>query len=114
MSMNNWEKMLDKKIQLAIKEKSVVDGLNLRANPPFTAAIMNYVHPSKFKPPNLDLYDETKDLINHVQSLKSYIIFLGISNKIMCRSFTLAFRNIAWNWYSMLKPNSISCFTEFV
>lgn len=114
MSMTDQEKMLNKKIQIAIKEKSFIKGLDLRANLPFTVTIMNYECPTKFKPSNLDPYDGTKDPPIHVLSFKSHTIFLGASNEMMCRSFLLTFKNATWNWYSTLKLKSISYFVEFV
>lgn len=88
---------MDTKIQLAIKEKIVMDGLDLTTYPPFTKRIINYEWPLKFRPPTLDLYDKTKDPVNHVQSFKSHIFFVGTLNEMMCRSFPLTFRNITWN-----------------
>lgn len=65
-SMTNWEKILDRKIQMTIKDKSIINGLDLRAIPPFTIVMMNYESLVKFRPPNLDSYDGTKDPINHI------------------------------------------------
>lgn len=101
------------KVQLAVKEKSTINGLDLSIRLLFISAIMNYEHPTKFRPLNLDPYDGTKDPVNHVQPFKSYIIFFGISKKMMCRSFPLKFRNAAWNWNSTLKPNSSNYFVKF-
>lgn len=50
MFMTNWEEMLDRKIQLAFKKKHIANGLDLYIRPLFTAAIMNYEHPTKFRP----------------------------------------------------------------
>lgn len=67
-----------------------------------------------FRPLTLDLYNGTKDSLNHVQSFKSLMIFLGASDEMMCRSFLLTLKNTTWNWYYTLKPNSINSFEEFV
>lgn len=66
MSLTEWEKMMDRKIKLAIKEKTMVDRLDLTPHPPFTKRIMNYECPPKFKPLTLDPYDRTKDLVKNV------------------------------------------------
>lgn len=66
MLIADWKEMVDRKIQMMIKEKNATSGLDLSARPPFTLAIMNYEHLTKFRPPNLDPYDETKDHVNHV------------------------------------------------
>lgn len=92
MSMTNWEYMLDRKIQLAICKRSDFDDLHFIAKPLFTARIINYKRPTKFRPPTLDPYNGTKDALNHVQSFKSYMIFFGSSNETICRSFPLAFK----------------------
>lgn len=80
---------------MAIKEKNTAYGIDLNAKPPFTAAIVNYECPMKFRPLTLDQYNETKNPIKHVQSFKSHLIFLGASNEMMCRSFPLTFCNTA-------------------
>lgn len=36
------EKLMERKIQVAIREKRPVNGLDLTLGPPFTIAIMNY------------------------------------------------------------------------
>lgn len=78
---------MDRKFQLAIQVKSDWDGLDLIANLLFIAYIMNYECLPKFRPPTLNPYDGTEDTLNHVQSFKSYMIFLGVLDEIMCRSF---------------------------
>lgn len=105
---------MDKKIKLAIKDKNTTNGLDLSTKPLFTVAIMDYERLFRFKPPNLNPYDDTKDLVNHVQSFKSHMIFLGASDEMKYKFFPLTFHNVACNWYSTLKPNSISYFEEFM
>lgn len=51
MSMVDWGEIIDKKIQIAMKEKNTTEGLDLNTRLPFTTTIMNYVHPVKFRPP---------------------------------------------------------------
>lgn len=58
--------MLDKKIQLPIRDQGNLDDLHLTAKPLLTARIMNYERPAKFRPPTLDPYDRIKDPLNHV------------------------------------------------
>lgn len=41
MSMIYWEEMLDRKIQIVIKETNAISDLELSARPSFIAAIMN-------------------------------------------------------------------------
>lgn len=49
-----------------MKEKNVVNRLDLSTNLLFNVAIMNYEYLVKFKPLNLDPYDGTKNPINHI------------------------------------------------
>lgn len=48
------------------REKSAMNRIDLKVNPSFTTMIMDYQRSPKFKPLTLNLYDETKDLLNHV------------------------------------------------
>lgn len=66
MSMGEWKQMMDRKIQLAIGEKNVVEGIDLTANPSFTTIMIEYQRPLKFIPLTLDPYDGTKVSVNYV------------------------------------------------
>lgn len=104
---------MDQKIQLAIKEKSVINRIDLMANPLFTLIKMDYQRTIKFKPPIINPYDGTKYLINYVQSFRSHMIYYRTLDKMMCRSFLFIFKNTIRNWYLTLKLNSNSSFTDF-
>lgn len=72
--IGEWDtKMIDRKIQLTTKKKARVNGLNLTIDPLFIASIISYQSSTKFKPPTIELYDATKDLVNHVYPFRSHI-----------------------------------------
>lgn len=86
------KEMMNKKILFAIKEKALMDGLNLTLNPLIATTIISYQKSPKFKPLIIKPYDGTKDPIKHVQTFKSSMIFHKKTYEMMCRSFPMAFR----------------------
>lgn len=62
------ERVIKKKIRSYIKEKGLLDSINVVMDPPFTEKIMVYLNTKKLKPLPIDSNDGTNDLVNHVQT----------------------------------------------
>lgn len=66
----DWEKKLkkimDRDIKSYMKEKDLLDSANIVMEPLFIEKIMAYPNIGKLKPPLIDPYDRTKDLVDHV------------------------------------------------
>lgn len=91
----------------------MIDPSSIVVEPLFTKKILKYLTTGKPKPPTIDLYDRTKDPINHVQTFQSYLRYLRALDAIMCQAFLTTFRMAAKAWYATLKTNSIALFKEF-
>ena len=76
----------------------------------FTASIISYPLPSKFKMPTLDSYDGTRDPCDHIAMFKTTMHLQGVPNEIMCRVFPTTLKGPARVWFGKLPPNSISSF----
>lgn len=63
---------MEKKIRSRMREKGLLDLTNVVIDPPFTKKVMEYPNSSKTEPPPIDLYDGTKDLVDHVQTFLSH------------------------------------------
>ena len=69
--MKNVRKELDK-VKNAMKGKTTinVDGIIKRTNSPFTANVLKCSLPPKFRLPQLEVYDGTKDPLDHIGAFK--------------------------------------------
>ncbi|KAI8546919.1 hypothetical protein RHMOL_Rhmol07G0156700 [Rhododendron molle] len=79
---------------------------------PFSKAIAEEVPPPNFKVSKFSVYDAKSDAPTHVQQFKSMAALCGLSEAMMCRTFSLSLPDTAMLWYTQLKPGSISSFGE--
>ena len=77
-----------------------------RTNSPFTAST------TSFPLPQVENYDESKDLLDHLESFKSLMHLQGAPDEIMYRAFPTTLKGPARIWFSKLMPNSIGIFKE--
>ena len=77
-----------------------------RTNSPFTAST------TSFPLPQVENYDESKDLLDHLESFKTLMHLQGALDEIMYRAFPTTLKGPARIWFSRLMPNSIGTFKE--
>ena len=66
---------------------SDLDDLVHRTDSPFTAFVTSYPLPPKFRMPQVENYDGSKDPLDHLESFKTLMHIQGVSDEIMCRAF---------------------------
>ena len=88
-----------KKVMEEMKENmrmaNLIEDLVHRTDSPFTASINGHPLPPKFKMPSLDLYDETRDLFDHIATFKTTMHLQGVPSEIMCRAFPTTLKGSA-------------------
>ena len=89
-----------------------LDELVHRTDSPFTASVTSFPFPSKFRMPQVEAYDGSKDPLDHLESFKTLMHLQGVADEIMCRVFPTMLKGLARVWFSRLMPNSISTFKE--
>ena len=62
--------------------------------------------------PQVDIYDGSKDPLDHLESFKTLMHLQGWPDEIMCRAFPTTLKGPAKIWFSRLMPNSIGTFKE--
>ena len=62
--------------------------------------------------PQVEIYDESKDPLDHLESFKTLMHLQGVADEIMCRVFPTMLKGPARIWFNRLTPNSISTFKE--
>ena len=76
-------------LKSAMKDKGRenLDGMIRRTNSPFTNEILNRPHPPKFRLPQLESYDGSKDPLDHIESFKMLMLLQMTPDELMCRTF---------------------------
>ena len=91
--MKNMRKELDK-VKNAMKGKTVVnlDGMIKRTNSPFTTSVLECYLPPKFILLQLEVYDGTKDPLDHIGAFKTILSLQQALDEVLCRTFQRAAR----------------------
>ena len=106
--MKNMRKELDK-IKNAMKGKIVInlDGMIKRTDSPFIVSILECPLPPKFCLPQLEVYDGTKDPLDHIGAFKTILNLQQTPDEVLCRSFPATLKGVARVWFSKLPAASI-------
>ena len=91
---------------------SDLDDLIHRIDSPFIMIVNSFSLPPKFRIPQVENYDGSKDPLDHLESFKTLMHLQGIPDEIMCRAFPTTLKGPVRVWLSRLMPNSISSFKE--
>ena len=74
---------------------SDLDDLVHRTDSPFTASVSLFPLPLKFRMPQVNSYDGSKDPLNHLESFKTFMHLQGGADEIMCRAFPTTLKGLA-------------------
>ena len=91
---------------------SDLDKLFHQTDLPFTAPVTSFPLLPKFRMPQLEAYDESKDPLDHLESFKTLMYLQGVVDEIMCRAFLITLKGLAKVWFSKVTPNFINTFKE--
>ena len=111
--MKNMRKELDK-VNNAMKGKTTInlDGMIKMTNSPFTTRVLECPLPSKFRLPQLKVYDGTKDPLDHIGALKTILNLQQTPDEVICKSFPVTLRGAVRVWFRKLPTASIVNFEQ--
>ena len=66
----------------------------------------------KFRMPQIEAFDRTKDLVDHLNTYKTQMELHGYQDPKRCRAFAITLKGSALAWFNRLLPASISFFRE--
>ena len=89
-----------------------LDDLVHRTDSSFTASVTSFPLPSKFRMPQVENYNGSKDPLDYLESFKTLMHLQGVLDKIMYRAFPTTLKGSASVRFSRLTPNSIGTFKE--
>ena len=89
-----------------------MDTLVQQTESPFSAEVLHYPLPAKFRMPQVETFDGVKDPVDHLNTYKNQMELHGYQGPVQCRSFTITLKGPALAWFNRLPPSSISSFRE--
>ena len=89
-----------------------MDALVQQTESPFTAEVLHFPLPTKFRMPQIKAFDGTKDPIDHLNTYKNQIELHGYQDPVRCRAFAITLKGSALAWFNRLLPASVSSLKE--
>ena len=89
-----------------------MDTLVQQTESPFTAEVLHFPLPAKFRMPQIEAFDGTKDPVDHLNTYKNHMELHGYQDPVRCKAFTITLKGPALAWFNRLPPSSISLFRE--
>ena len=101
-------------LRSAIKEKTErsVDRLVRATDSPFTTAVLECPVPSKFRVPQLELFDKLKDPQDHLKTFKTTLGLHQPPDEILCCSFPTTLKGAAREWFTKLPTSLVDSFEQ--
>ena len=89
-----------------------MDTLVQQIESPFTAEVLHFPLSAKFRMPQVEAFDGTKDPIDHLNTYKNQMELHGYQDPVRCRAFSITLKGPTLAWFNRLPPSSISSFRE--
>ena len=89
-----------------------MDTLVQQTESPYTAEVLHFPLPAKFRMPQVEAFDGTRDPVDHLNTYKNQMKLHGYQDPVRCRAFAITLKGLALAWFSRLPPLSISSFRE--
>ena len=97
-----------------VKERAPVsmDALVQQTKSPFTTEVLHFPLPVKFRMPQIETFNLTKDPVDHLNTYKNQMELHGYQDPVRCIAFAITLKGPALAWFNRLPPSSISSFRE--
>ena len=89
-----------------------MDTLVQQTKSSFTAEVLHFPLPAKFRMSQIEVFDGTKDPVNHLNTYKNQMELHGYQDPVRCRAFAITLKGPALSWFNRLPPSSVSSFRE--
>ena len=101
-------------MKVVVKGRTLVsmDALIQQIESPFTAGVLHFPLPTKFRMPQIETFDGTKDPIDHLNTYKNKMELHGYQDPVRCRAFAITLKGPTLAWFNRLLSSSVSSFTE--
>ena len=89
-----------------------MDTLVQQTESPFTAEVLHFPLPAKFKKPQVEAFNGAIDPVDHLNTYKNQMELHGYQDPVRCRAFAITLKGPILTWFNRLPPTSISSFRE--
>ena len=98
----------------AVRVRSPVsmDALVQQTESPFTAEVLHFPLPTKFRMPQIEAFDGMKDHVDHLNTYKNQMELYGYQDPMRCRAFTITLKGLALAWFNKLPLALVLSFKE--
>ena len=116
----SWEQRFKDIQQEVIPMREVVkgrapvsmDALIQQTESPFTVGVLHFPPSEKFKMPQIEMFNGTKDPLDHLNTYKNQMELHGYQDPVRCRAFAIKLKGPTLTWFNRLPPSSIPSFTK--
>ena len=91
---------------------NTMDTLVQQTESPFTAEVLHFPLPVKFRMRQVEAFDGARDPVDHLNTYKNQMELHGYQDPVRCRAFAITLKDPALAWFNRLPPSSISSFRE--
>ena len=99
----SWEQRFKSLQQELSRVKEVVRGrasdtmdtLVQQTESPFTAEVLHFPLPAKFKVPQVEAFDGARDPVDHLNTYKNQMELHGYQDPVRCRAFAITLKGLA-------------------
>ena len=89
-----------------------MDTLVQQTESSFTAEVLHFPLPVKFRMPQVEAFDGARDPVDHLNTYKNQMELHGYQDPVRCRAFAITLKGPALAWFNRLPPSLISSFRE--
>ena len=102
------------RVKEVVKGRSpdTMDTLVQQTESPFTAEVLRYPLPAKFRMPQVEAFDGVNDPVDHLNTYKNQIKLHGYQDPVRCRAFATTLKGPTMAWFNRIPPSTISSFRE--
>ena len=94
------------------RARDSMDTLVQQTKSPFTAEVLHFPFLAKFRMPQVEAFDGTKDPVDHLNTYKNQMELHGYQDLVRCTTFAITLKGPALAWFNRLPPSSVSSFRE--
>lgn len=95
-----------------ISTSSSIDNLLNNTDFPNNNEIMMVPLLPTFRVSHLELYDGSRDPVEHLETFKVHMTLHIFPREIACRAFPLTLKSVSKGWFRALQPSSVNSFEE--
>ena len=89
-----------------------MDTLVQQTESPFIAEVLHFPLPEKFRMPQVEAFDGTRDPADHLNTYKNQMELHGYQDPVRCRAFAITLKGPALAWFNRLPSLSIPSLRE--